>query len=73
MRTAGVVLLVIGILIAYLGWTGKLGSAWQALLTGKSSQGSPTAAPDPTTTAVTRAVNTPPTEPGGTISWNGVK
>lgn len=35
MRTFGFVLAVAGGLLAYLGWTGKLPAAWQALRTGK--------------------------------------
>ncbi|MCY0871073.1 MAG: hypothetical protein OWT27_10915 [Firmicutes bacterium] len=34
MRTAGAVFIVLGAVIAYLGWTGKLEPAWYALIHG---------------------------------------
>lgn len=36
MRSAGLILVVLGAGLAYLGWTGKLGPAWTALRTGRA-------------------------------------
>lgn len=36
MRSAGVVLVLVGAIIGYLGYKGKLGDAWSALITGKA-------------------------------------
>jgi hypothetical protein len=35
MRSFGFVLVILGAVIAYLGWNRKLGAAWTALLTGQ--------------------------------------
>lgn len=61
MRSAGIVLIAIGMAIAYLGWNGKLGEAWSALVTGKTPASGPNPAPEPKSTQVTQSVFQRPT------------
>lgn len=38
MRPIGAVMILVGALIAYLGWNSKLGNVWSALMTGQVPQ-----------------------------------